>query len=139
MEKVNHFIVDGSISVKINFSKTASFDFSNSNILMDLSKAMENIELSSNAKFNFTASRNLGFTISISFDNADVTANTPFTQISQNSVLQNTQALELVKGEIFLPHDAKWTLMSGNNPTSQILSPTTTTESYTDVHIVWTA
>lgn len=129
-------VVDGNISVKINFSKTASFDFSNSNILMDLSKAMENIELSSNAKFNFTASGNLGFTISISFDNADVTANTPFTQISQNSVLQNTQALELVKGEIFLPHDAKWTLMSENNPTSQILSPTTTTESYTDVHMI---
>ena len=86
-------VVDGNISVKINFSKTASFDFSNSNILMDLSKAMENIELSSNAKFDFTASGTLGFTISISFDNADVTANTPFTQISQNSVLQNTQAL----------------------------------------------
>ena len=106
---------------------------------MDLSKAMENIELSSNAKFNFTASGNLGFTISISFDNADVTANTPFTQISQNSVLQNTQALELVKGEIFLPYDANWTLVSGNNLTSQILSPTTATESYTNAQTIASA
>lgn len=105
---VNFDISKGYIDVTIDFSKTIGFDFGDKDIWLDLSNAIKNVDLSSNAKFTFSGNGTLGFTINISFGSDGVTEDSEFKPNSQNSVLQNAQAVELAKGEIYLPYEAKW-------------------------------
>ena len=104
-------VTGNKIGVSIDFSKVINFDFANSGIKIDLSKAISQVNLSSNAEVKFSGDGALGFTINISFDNAGVDENSSFSTISQNAVVQNTQAIELVKGQIFLPNNASWELI----------------------------
>ena len=132
---VNIDVTGNKISVSIDFSKVINFDFANSGIKIDLSKAISQVNLSSNAEVKFSGDGTLGFTINISFDKAGIDGDSLFSTISQNAVVQNTQAVELAKGQIFLPNNARWKITKdGSSSVSQIFS--LTSASYASVKTV---
>jgi len=97
------------LEVTIRFEKT--LEFLKDDYILDLSKALKDVEFASSANLVVNGNGTLGFTVKISFNDMSVDEKAEF---NFDSNLQNESAVILSKGSIYLPTESQFTLKSEN-------------------------